>query len=42
MSWGVHGLTPNATVIEQINAQAFFTYIKNLLATPTAPARKIT
>jgi purine nucleosidase len=42
MSWGVHGLDPNATVIEDINAAAFFAYIKNLLATPTTPTRDIT
>ncbi len=42
MSWGVHGLEPNATVIEEIDAAAFFAYIKDLLATPTTPAREIT
>ncbi|GAA4612263.1 nucleoside hydrolase [Saccharopolyspora hordei] len=39
MSWGVHGLEPNATVIEEIDAPAFYAYIKNLLATKTEPAR---
>lgn len=40
MSWGVHGLEANATVIEEIDAEAFFDYIKSLLATKTTPARK--
>jgi inosine-uridine nucleoside N-ribohydrolase len=40
MSWGVHGLEPNATVIEDIDAAAFFAYIKDLLATPTRPNRE--
>ncbi|KAA5836907.1 nucleoside hydrolase [Saccharopolyspora hirsuta] len=41
MSWGVHGLEPNATVIEEIDAPAFYAYIKNLLATPTTPVREM-
>ncbi|MER7014036.1 nucleoside hydrolase [Saccharopolyspora sp. NPDC000359] len=42
MSWGVHGLEPNATVIEEINAAAFHTYINHLLSTPTTPRRAMT
>lgn len=41
MSWGVHGLEANATVIEEIDAEGFFAYIKGLLATKTTPAREI-
>ncbi|MEU5849646.1 nucleoside hydrolase [Saccharopolyspora shandongensis] len=41
MSWGVHGLAANATVVEEIDAEAFFDYIKGLLATKTIPAREI-
>ncbi|MEV2274659.1 nucleoside hydrolase [Nocardiopsis sp. NPDC049922] len=41
MSWGVHGLEPNATVIEEIDAEGFFSYLSGVLATPTAPAREI-
>ncbi|MFI6815625.1 nucleoside hydrolase [Nonomuraea sp. NPDC050328] len=41
MSWGVHGLEPNATVIEEIDAEGFFTYLKTLLATPTKPSRDL-
>lgn len=31
MSWGVHGLEPNATVVEEIDAAGFLRYIKDLL-----------
>ncbi|GGI68938.1 hypothetical protein GCM10011581_02430 [Saccharopolyspora subtropica] len=41
MSWGVHGLTPNATVVEEIDAEGFYDYIKTLLATPTTPPREM-
>lgn len=41
MSWGVHGLQANALVIEEIDAPAFYAYIKNLLATQTTPAREM-
>ncbi|MCI2423357.1 nucleoside hydrolase [Saccharopolyspora sp. K220] len=34
MSWGVHGLAPNATIIEEIDPEAFFNQIKTLLTTP--------
>ncbi|ABL80084.1 MULTISPECIES: nucleoside hydrolase [unclassified Nocardioides] len=37
MSWGVHGLAPNARVIEHIDAVAFHRYLTGLLATPTEP-----
>ncbi len=39
MSWGVHGLTPNATVIEAVHADGFHDYIAGLLALPTDPPR---
>jgi purine nucleosidase len=42
MSWGVHGLEPNATVVEAVDADAFHAYLRDLLATPTTPAREIT
>lgn len=38
MSWGVHGLTPNATVVEEIDADGFYRHITGLLATPTTPS----
>lgn len=41
MSWGVHGLAPNATVIEAIDSDRFFRYIAELLATPTVPSRPL-
>lgn len=40
MSWGVHGLEPNARVIERVDPQGFFGYIAELLrsdAQPSAP-----
>ena len=39
MSWGVHGLEANATVVETADAAAFFELICALLATPTTPTR---
>lgn len=42
MSWGVHGLAPNATVVEQVDAQGFFDYIAALLSQETTPNRPIT
>lgn len=39
MSWGVHGLPDNATVIEAIDHRAFFDYLAGLLARPTTPPR---
>lgn len=41
MSWGVHGLAPNARVIEAVDSTAFFAYIKNTMATVTEPSRPI-
>jgi purine nucleosidase len=41
MSWGVHGLEPNATVVEEIDADGFRGYITGLLATATTPARPV-
>lgn len=41
MSWGVHGLESNAVVVEDVDADGFFGYIKNLLATPTIPTREV-
>jgi purine nucleosidase len=41
MSWGIHGLVPNARVVESIDGQKFFDYIKKLMATPTSPNRAI-
>jgi purine nucleosidase len=42
MSWGVHGLDPNARVIERADAARFHQYLTNLLKTPTAPNRPFT
>jgi purine nucleosidase len=39
MSWGVHGLEPNATVIESVDSQGFYAYITGLLAMATTPSR---
>lgn len=39
MSWGVHGLEANATVVESVDKQAFLGYLLGLFATPTAPPR---
>ncbi|MEO7130436.1 MAG: nucleoside hydrolase, partial [Dermatophilaceae bacterium] len=39
MSWGVHGLEANATVIEQVDAAGFHDWITGLLATETEPNR---
>lgn len=38
MSWGVHGLETNATVVEDVDAKAFHQYIKTLLDSASAPA----
>lgn len=42
MSWGVHGLRPNATVIERVDAQAFFDYLTSLLRLDVVPTRPLT
>lgn len=39
MSWGVHGLAPNATVVEEIDADAFHRYIARILGMPVTPSR---
>ena len=39
MSWGVHDLTPNARVIEKIDAEGFYSYLRGLLARDLAPER---
>ena len=41
MSWGVHDLPPNARVIEAIDSQAFFSYIRDQMAAPTTPSRPV-
>jgi len=41
MSWGAHGLKPNAHWIEAADATAFFEYIKATMATPTTPSQEI-
>lgn len=42
MSWGVHGLEPNATVVEDVDGEGFFEYVKGLLGARTKPLRAIT
>jgi purine nucleosidase len=42
MSWGVHGLKANATVVERADAAAFHDYIRGLLAEPIQPDRPFT
>jgi purine nucleosidase len=39
MSWGVHGLEANATVIESVDGQAFYRLLSQLLAAQTQPTR---
>ncbi len=39
MSWGVHGLEPNATVVEAVDAAGFYAYITALLGRQTTPER---
>ena len=41
MSWGIHGVKPNARVIEEVNKDAFFRYIKQQMGTLTTPSREI-
>lgn len=41
MSWGVHGLEPNATVIESIDADAFYGFISGMLARDITPSRPV-
>ncbi|OCG73857.1 nucleoside hydrolase [Microbacterium sediminis] len=42
MSWGVHGLEPNARVIEAVDGDAFFRYICDLVSQLTQPPRPFT
>lgn len=42
MSWGVHGLEPNAEVVEKADSEAFYEYICGLLAEPNEPTRPFT
>lgn len=39
MSWGVHGLDANATVVEAIDGVAFYRLLAGLLAVHTVPSR---
>ncbi|MFC3998091.1 nucleoside hydrolase [Nocardiopsis sediminis] len=41
MSWGVHGLPANATVIEEVDPGGFADYIRGLLSTPATPNRPV-
>ncbi|MFT4050838.1 MAG: nucleoside hydrolase [Microbacterium sp.] len=38
MSWGVHGLEPNARVIERVDAEGFFAYLRSLLESRRVPS----
>jgi purine nucleosidase len=42
MSWGVHGLRPNATVVERIDADRFYRLVHELLSRPITPSRPFT
>ena len=42
MSWGVHGLTSNARVIEHIDAAGFHAYLSGLMSRETTPPRAFT
>ncbi|NYH52318.1 MULTISPECIES: nucleoside hydrolase [Nocardiopsis] len=42
MSWGVHGLEANATVVEEVDADGFFDHLVEVLSRRTVPAREIT
>ncbi|MES2170704.1 MAG: nucleoside hydrolase [Actinomycetota bacterium] len=42
MSWGVHGLEANATVVESVDGDAFYAQLMALLATRTAQSRPFT
>jgi purine nucleosidase len=42
MSWGVHGLRPNATVVEAVDGDRFYRLILELLSTVTTPQRPFT
>lgn len=42
MSWGVHGLEANATVIEEVDPEGFFSLLLETLSRRTVPAREVT
>jgi purine nucleosidase len=39
MSWGVHGLAANATVIESVDAEGFFAYLTGMIGSEIVPSR---
>ena len=39
VSWGVHGLTPNTEVIEAVDRDRFYSYLRDILASPSTPNR---
>lgn len=41
MSWGIHGLSPNARVIEEVDSEAFYRYVLGLLSITTEPSTHI-
>jgi purine nucleosidase len=41
MSWGVHGLRANATVVESVDRKGFADYLVALLSTDTTPSRPL-
>jgi purine nucleosidase len=41
MSWGIHGLVPNARVIESVDGTAFFAYLKDKMGISRTPSRPI-
>ncbi|MEO7125210.1 MAG: nucleoside hydrolase [Nakamurella sp.] len=41
MSWGVHELVANATVIESVDSDAFFEHIVGILSQQTVPSRSV-
>ncbi|WP_150240504.1 nucleoside hydrolase [Nocardiopsis quinghaiensis] len=41
MSWGVHGLEANATVVEEIDADGFFAHLVEVLSRRTVPTREV-
>lgn len=41
MSWGVHGLAPNADVVEAVDGEAFYAYLTGVLRTETTPVRSV-
>lgn len=41
MSWGVHGIEPNATVIEAVDAAGFHDYLRRLVSAAKEPSRPI-